>query len=68
MKNSNNNTAHYKQINCSGKNYFNLRLKDVVSKYISFYNHQRFQKKLYNLSPYYFRTQVAQLVCLFLSN
>ncbi|WP_368483264.1 IS3 family transposase [Oceanobacillus sojae] len=24
-----------------------------------FYNHQRFQKKLNNLSPYHFRTQVA---------
>ncbi|PGN17808.1 hypothetical protein CN971_23925 [Bacillus thuringiensis] len=26
---------------------------------MSFYNHQRFQKKLSNLSPYKYRTQVA---------
>ncbi|HFK1718490.1 IS3 family transposase [Bacillus thuringiensis] len=25
----------------------------------TFYNHQRFQKKLNNLSPYKYRTQVA---------
>ncbi|MFJ8413358.1 IS3 family transposase [Bacillus paramycoides] len=31
----------------------------VVRKYIQFYNHQRFQKKLNNLSPYKYRTQVA---------
>lgn len=34
-------------------------VKDAVKKYIRFYNHQRFQKKLNNLSPYEFRTQVA---------
>ncbi|WP_420827821.1 IS3 family transposase [Gracilibacillus alcaliphilus] len=32
---------------------------NAVNKYIRFYNHQRFQKKLNNLSPYHFRTQVA---------
>ncbi|PFD38152.1 hypothetical protein CN285_18930 [Bacillus cereus] len=31
----------------------------VVRKYIQFYNHQRFQKKLNNLSPYKYRTQAA---------
>ncbi|WP_316572955.1 IS3 family transposase [Neobacillus sp. YIM B06451] len=34
-------------------------VKDAVNKYIRFYNHQRFQKKLNNLSPYHFRTQAA---------
>ncbi|MED2653065.1 IS3 family transposase, partial [Bacillus thuringiensis] len=33
--------------------------KCAVRKYIHFYNHQRFQKKLNNLSPYKYRTQVA---------
>ncbi|NMM57727.1 IS3 family transposase, partial [Bacillus megaterium] len=27
--------------------------------YIHFYNHERFQKKLNNLSPYQYRTQAA---------
>ncbi|MGG3898045.1 IS3 family transposase, partial [Aeribacillus composti] len=34
-------------------------VKDAVHKYIRFYNHQRFQKKLNNLSPYEYRTQAA---------
>jgi transposase InsO family protein len=34
-------------------------VKDVVNKYIRFYNHQRFQKKLNNLSPYQYRSQAA---------
>ncbi|WP_409993678.1 IS3 family transposase [Saccharococcus caldoxylosilyticus] len=34
-------------------------VKDTVHKYIRFYNHQRFQKKLNNLSPYEYRTQAA---------
>lgn len=34
-------------------------VKDSVDKYIHFYNHQRFQKKLNNLSPYQYRTQAA---------
>ncbi|WP_140164424.1 IS3 family transposase [Bacillus thuringiensis] len=34
-------------------------VKLAVRKYIHFYNHQRFQKKLNNLSPYKYRTQVA---------
>lgn len=34
-------------------------VKDAVCKYIRFYNHQRFQKKLNNLSPYQYRTQAA---------
>ncbi|MEK5172992.1 IS3 family transposase [Heyndrickxia sp. FSL W8-0496] len=33
-------------------------VKFAVQKYIRFYNHQRFQKKLNNLSPYEYRTQV----------
>ncbi|WP_187444694.1 IS3 family transposase [Bacillus swezeyi] len=34
-------------------------VKTAVCKYICFYNHQRFQKKLNNLSPYQYRTQAA---------
>ncbi len=34
-------------------------VKFAVRKYIHFYNYQRFQKKLNNLSPYKYRTQVA---------
>ncbi|WP_439711240.1 IS3 family transposase [Bacillus wiedmannii] len=34
-------------------------VKLAVRKYMYFYNHQRFQKKLNNLSPYTYRTQVA---------
>ena len=34
-------------------------VKIAVAKYIHFYNHERFQKKLNNLSPYEYRTQVA---------
>ncbi|ARJ25595.1 hypothetical protein B7492_29560 (plasmid) [Bacillus mycoides] len=34
-------------------------VKLAVRKYMHFYNHQRFQKKLNNLSPYKYRTQVA---------
>ncbi|PFC71089.1 hypothetical protein CN290_23720 [Bacillus cereus] len=34
-------------------------VKFAVRKYIHFYNHQRLQKKLNNLSPYKYRTQVA---------
>lgn len=34
-------------------------VKLAVKRYIQFYNHQRFQEKLNNLSPYEFRTQVA---------
>ncbi|MBN9901181.1 IS3 family transposase [Bacillus thuringiensis] len=34
-------------------------VKLAVRKYMYFYNHQRFQKKLNNLSPYKNRTQVA---------
>ncbi|MES1048387.1 hypothetical protein FOA24_02520 [Bacillus thuringiensis] len=30
-----------------------------MRKYMYFYNHHRFQKKLNNLSPYKYRTQVA---------
>ncbi|PFF85272.1 IS3 family transposase [Bacillus cereus] len=30
-----------------------------MRKYIYFYNHQRFQRKLNNLSPYKYRTQVT---------
>jgi len=31
----------------------------AVHRYIYFYNHQRFQKKLNNLAPYEYRTQIA---------
>ncbi|MEC2462473.1 IS3 family transposase, partial [Bacillus cereus] len=31
----------------------------AVHKYIHFYNHHRFQKKLKNLSPYEYRTQAS---------
>ncbi|MFE6140031.1 IS3 family transposase [Bacillus sp. NPDC057893] len=34
-------------------------VKLAVRKYMHFYNHQRFQKKLNNLSLYKYRTQVA---------
>ncbi|PEA07864.1 hypothetical protein CN425_16325 [Bacillus cereus] len=34
-------------------------VKLAVRKYIHFYNHQRFQKKLNNLSPYKYRNQAA---------
>jgi putative transposase len=34
-------------------------VKNAVKKYIRFYNHQRFQEKLNNLSPYEYRTQAA---------
>ncbi|PEZ86227.1 hypothetical protein CN374_21985 [Bacillus cereus] len=34
-------------------------VKPAVLKYIQFYNHQRSQKKLNNLSLYKYRTQVA---------
>jgi transposase InsO family protein len=34
-------------------------VKDAVNRYIRFYNHQRFQKKLNNLSPYQYRIQAA---------
>ncbi|QWH64007.1 IS3 family transposase (plasmid) [Bacillus mycoides] len=34
-------------------------VKLAVRKYMHFYNHQRFQKKLNNLSPYKYRAQVA---------
>lgn len=34
-------------------------VKDAVDKYIHFYNYQRFQRKLNNLSPYQYRTQVV---------
>ncbi|MBF7156645.1 IS3 family transposase [Bacillus albus] len=34
-------------------------VKFAVRKYIHFYNHQRLQKKLNNLSPYKYKTQVA---------
>ncbi|MGG0454272.1 IS3 family transposase [Priestia megaterium] len=34
-------------------------VKDAVHQYIHFYNHERFQKKLNNLSPYQYRTQAA---------
>lgn len=35
------------------------KVKDAVKKYMYFYNHQRFQKKLNNQSPYEFRTLAA---------
>ncbi|PLR95904.1 IS3 family transposase [Bacillus sp. T33-2] len=34
-------------------------VKDAVRRYIGFYNHQRFQGKLNNLSPYEYRTQAS---------
>jgi putative transposase len=34
-------------------------VRDAVKEYTYFYNHQRFQKKLNNLSPYEFRTEAA---------
>ncbi|MFJ6029280.1 MULTISPECIES: IS3 family transposase [Bacillus] len=34
-------------------------VKVAVRKYMHLYNYQRFQKKLNNLSPYKYRTQVA---------
>ncbi len=34
-------------------------VKTAVQRYIRFYNHQRFQKKLNNLSPYEYRNQAA---------
>ncbi|WP_350494338.1 IS3 family transposase [Peribacillus frigoritolerans] len=34
-------------------------VKQAVRNYIHFYNHERFQEKLNNLSPYEYRTQVA---------
>lgn len=33
-------------------------VKHAVQRYIRFYNHQRFQEKLNNLSPYEYRTQI----------
>jgi putative transposase len=36
-----------------------MEVKFAVQKYIQFYNHDRFQKKLNNLSPYEYRTQAA---------
>ncbi|MGH1233192.1 IS3 family transposase [Bacillus toyonensis] len=36
-----------------------MQFKLAVRKYMYFYNHQGFQKKLNNLSPYTYRTQVA---------
>ncbi|WP_397427726.1 IS3 family transposase [Priestia megaterium] len=39
----------------------------IVYKYISFFNHERFQKKLNNLSPYQYRTWSAQIAFLLLS-
>lgn len=36
-----------------------VEVKFVVQQYIRFYNHQSFQKKLNNLSPYQYRTQAA---------
>ncbi|PEW01125.1 hypothetical protein CN425_13635 [Bacillus cereus] len=33
--------------------------KLAVRKYIHFYNHQRFQKKFNNLSPYKYKNRVA---------
>ncbi|WP_428834128.1 IS3 family transposase [Peribacillus frigoritolerans] len=36
-----------------------LEVRGAVSMYIRFYNHHGFQKKLNNLSPYQYRTQVA---------
>ncbi|WP_280521254.1 IS3 family transposase [Paenibacillus mangrovi] len=35
------------------------QVEHAVQKYIRFYNHERFQVKLNNLSPYEYRTQVA---------
>ncbi|PGX73148.1 hypothetical protein COE31_23585 [Priestia megaterium] len=35
------------------------KVKDAVHQYIHVYNHERFQKKLNNLSPYQYRTQAA---------
>jgi transposase InsO family protein len=34
-------------------------VKNAVHQYINFYNHERFQRKLNNLSPYQYRTQAA---------
>jgi putative transposase len=34
-------------------------VKFAIHQYLRFYNHQRFQKKLNNLSPYKYRTQAA---------
>ncbi|WP_407675604.1 IS3 family transposase [Peribacillus glennii] len=34
-------------------------VKDAVRRYIRFYNYQRFQEKLNNLSPYEYRTQAS---------
>nr|WP_156510178.1 IS3 family transposase [Paenibacillus macquariensis] len=35
------------------------QVEHAVKQYIHFYNHERFQKKLNNLSPYEYRTQAA---------
>ncbi|WP_373284157.1 IS3 family transposase [Priestia taiwanensis] len=44
-------------------NLYSFKKADEViitaHKYIRFYNYQRFQKKLNNLSPYKYRTQAA---------
>ncbi|VXB66435.1 hypothetical protein BACI71_120087 [Bacillus mycoides] len=38
---------------------YDVEFKKQAIEYMHFYNHQRFQKKLNNLSPYKYRTQVA---------
>ncbi|URJ44651.1 IS3 family transposase [Paenibacillus polymyxa] len=35
------------------------QVEHAVQKYIHFYNHERFQEKLNNLTPYEYRTQAA---------
>ncbi|MFE4241958.1 IS3 family transposase [Peribacillus butanolivorans] len=52
--------SHFKP-ECFYMNSFGTseEVRGAVSMYIRFYNHHRFQKKLNNLSPYQYRTQVA---------
>ncbi|MED4718804.1 IS3 family transposase [Bacillus badius] len=50
--------SHFKS-ECFNLYFFRsaAEVKFAVQQYIRFYNHQRFQKKLNNLSPYKYRTQ-----------
>ncbi|TDL92602.1 hypothetical protein E2R55_06130 [Vibrio vulnificus] len=52
--------SHFKQ-ECFYMNSFGTseEVRGAVSMYIRFYNYHRFRKKLNNLSPYQYRTQVA---------
>ncbi|WP_419185477.1 IS3 family transposase [Paenibacillus polymyxa] len=52
--------SHFKSECCYLHSFHSAQqVEHAIQKYIHFYNHERFQEKLNNQTPYEYRTQAA---------